>query len=138
MLIGEGSLRSDLAAQAERLGISEHVHFWGLERNVARLYPELDVFALTSDAEGTSISLLEAMASGVCPVATYVGGNPAVIGDAGVLVGTRRPDEFAEALRVLGEDPARRAALAKAARARVVAQFSDEVMLDAYEALYRR
>jgi glycosyltransferase involved in cell wall biosynthesis len=138
VLIGEGSLRSDLAAQAERLGISEHVHFWGLERNVARLYPELDVFALTSDAEGTSISLLEAMASGVCPVATYVGGNPAVIGDAGVLVGTRRPDEFAEALRVLGEDPARRAALAKAARARVVAQFSDEVMLDAYEALYRR
>jgi glycosyltransferase involved in cell wall biosynthesis len=137
VLIGEGSLRGDLTAQAERLGVGAHVHFWGLERDVARLYPELDVFALTSDAEGTSISLLEAMASGVCPVATAVGGNPAVVGEAGLLVGAKRADEFAEALCVLAADPARRAALAKAARARVVAQFSDEAMLDAYERLYR-
>lgn len=138
VLIGEGSLRGDLSAQAERLGIGAHVHFWGLERDVARLYPELDVFALTSDAEGTSISLLEAMASGVCPLATAVGGNPAVVGDAGVLVGAKRPDELAEAIHVLAADPARRRALAKDARARVAAQFSDEAMLDAYEALYRR
>ena len=77
------------------------------------------------------------MASGVCPVATAVGGNPAVVGEAGLLVGAKRPDEFEAALRVLAADPARRAALANAARARVVAQFSDEPMLDAYERLYR-
>lgn len=138
VLIGDGGLRGDLTAQAERLGIDHHVHFWGLERNVARLYPELDVFALTSDAEGTSISLLEAMASGVCPVATDVGGNPAVIGEAGVLVGPRRPDAFARALCDLAAEPAQRATLGAAARARVVVQLSDEAMVDAYERLYEK
>lgn len=136
VLIGDGALRGDLAAQAERLGVGGHVHFWGLELNVARLYPELDVFALTSDLEGTSISLLEAMASGVCPVATDVGGNPAVVGEAGVLVGARRPDAFAQALGALAGDPARRATLGAAARARVEAEFSDAAMLDAYERVY--
>lgn len=137
VLIGEGSLREELAALARRLEVDAHVHFWGLERNVARLYPELDVFALTSDAEGTSISLLEAMASGVCPVATSVGGNPAVIGDAGMLVGARRPDELAAAIAALAADQARRMSLGAAARARVAAKFSDEAMLDQYEQVYR-
>ena len=138
VLIGDGALRADLAAQAQRLGVSGHVHFWGLERNVARLYPELDVFALTSDAEGTSISLLEAMASGVCPVATHVGGNPAVVGDAGVLVGVKRPDALADAFAALAADKGRRAALGRAARAHVAARFSDEAMLDAYERVYEK
>jgi glycosyltransferase involved in cell wall biosynthesis len=136
VVIGIGTLRAELEAQAMRLGIAEHVHFWGLERNVARLYGELDIFTLTSDAEGTSISLLEAMASGVCPVATNVGGNPAVVGEAGVLVGARRPEELAAAIRALVGDPERRKALGQAARERVARLFSDETMLDRYEALY--
>lgn len=137
VLIGEGGLREELGALATRLGVARDIHFWGLERNVARLYPELDIFALTSDAEGTSISLLEAMASGVCPLATNVGGNPAVVGEAGVLVGKRRPDELAGAIRSLVSEPARRKALGEAARARVAKLFSDEAMLDAYERVYR-
>ena len=137
VLIGEGSLRAALEAQATRLGVSQHVHFWGLETDMPRLYPELDVFTLTSDLEGTSISLLEAMASGVCPLATRVGGNPALIGEAGVMVGKGRTDELAAAIAGLVADPARRRALGRAARERVAARFSDEAMLDAYEAVYR-
>ena len=136
VLIGDGSLRADLEAQAARLGVSGQVHFWGMATNVAQLCGELDVFALTSDAEGTSISLLEAMASGVCPLATRVGGNPAVIGDAGVLVEARRPDQLAAAIGALVLEPTRRLALGHAARARVAARFNDEAMLDAYEAVY--
>jgi glycosyltransferase involved in cell wall biosynthesis len=136
VLIGEGSLRAELEAEALRLGIAEHVHFWGLEANVAPLYGELDIFTLTSDAEGTSISLLEAMASSICPVATHVGGNPVAVGDAGILVGARRPDELATAIRSLADDPERRKALGRAARERVERLYSDEAMLDRYEEVY--
>ncbi len=139
VLIGDGGLRGDLEALATGLGISDSVHFWGLESDVAPLYPELDIFTLTSDLEGTSISLLEAMASGVCAIATRVGGNPAVVGDGGaaLLVEPRRPDQLAAALRELVPDAARRRRIGAAARARVVAHFSDESMLDAYERIYR-
>jgi glycosyltransferase involved in cell wall biosynthesis len=137
VLIGDGSLRGELESMAARLGVAEHIHFWGLERDVAPLYRQFDVFTLTSDAEGTSISLLEAMASGVCPLATRVGGNPAVIGEAGVLVDARCPEQLAGAIGELARDGARRLALGSAARARVSAMFSDEAMLDAYERVYR-
>lgn len=143
VLVGEGALEGQLRQQAKDLGVADRVHFWGLERHVARLYPELDIFVLSSDAEGTSISLLEAMASGVCPVATSVGGNPAVVGNgegqsqSGVLVGRRRPDELAAAIGQLAADPIRRRRIGLAARERIVAHFSDETMVDAYERLYR-
>ena len=136
VLIGEGPLKDDLQAQAAQRGVGDHVHFWGLEANVARLYPELDVFVLTSNLEGTSISLMEAMACGVCPLVTAVGGNPAVVGDAGVLVEPKRPDLMAAAIAALSGNAARRRALGIAARSRVESQFSDEAMIAAYERLY--
>jgi glycosyltransferase involved in cell wall biosynthesis len=140
VLIGDGSLRADHEALAEKLGIRARVHFWGVDTNTARLHPELDIFTLTSDAEGTSISLLEAMASGVCPIATRVGGNPALVGEpaegAGLMVEPRRPDQLADAIVALAADATRRTTKGAAARTRVAKHFSDEAMLDAYEALY--
>ena len=105
VLIGEGPLREALQQQAETLGIGQRVHFWGLDADVARLYPELDVFVLSSNLEGTSISLLEAMASATCPVATAVGGNMALIEDgvSGVLVPAREPGPLAAALVAIAE-----------------------------------
>ena len=61
VLIGEGSLRPQLEQRARELGVVDSIHFWGIEADVAALYPEFDIFTLTSTAEGTSISLLEAM-----------------------------------------------------------------------------
>ena len=136
VLIGEGPLKDDLQAQAASCGIADRVHFWGLEADVARLYPELDLFSLTSNLEGTSISLLEAMASGVCPIVTAVGGNPAAVGDAGVLVAAQRPDQMAAAIVELAANAERRRSLGATARQRVEAHFSDDAMITAYEKLY--
>ena len=106
---------------------------------MSRIYPEFDVFALTSTIEGTSISMLEAMASAVCPVATAVGGNVDLLGggSSGVLVPRDEAGKLAEVLGALAGDPERRDALGRAARARVETRFSETSMVDRYEELYR-
>jgi glycosyltransferase involved in cell wall biosynthesis len=120
VLVGLGPLEGELRALARDLGIAERVVFAGSRDDVFALLPALDVFALSSRFEGLPIALLEAMASGVAPVATRVGGIPEVITDGrdGVLVDPGDPTGLAAALtRVLGDDD-ERARIAACARAR--------------------
>src|SRR5438093_10224690 len=56
------------------------VRLFGWRDDVERLLTGFDVFTLASRSEGTSVSLLEAMSAGVCPVVTDVGGNRSVLG----------------------------------------------------------
>jgi glycosyltransferase involved in cell wall biosynthesis len=137
-IVGDGPLRSRLEARARELGIRGAIHFTGDVRDPAPVYRAFDVFVLPSLAEGTSISLLEAMASGACIVATAVGGNAALLADgaAGRLVPSDDPAALAAALVDLLEDRARRCALGRAARARAVTEYSHNRMVDQYEVLY--
>ena len=88
VLAGDGQLRSDLERLAIELGIASRVQFLGVRRDVPDLLRAADVFALTSVSEGASITVLEAMASGVACVLTGVGGNPELVRDGldGLLV----------------------------------------------------
>lgn len=140
VIVGDGPLRRDLEERVASLGLTGAVHFIGLERDVAPIYADFDAFVLSSHSEGTSMSMLEAMASGIACVATAVGGNPALLADGrcGMLVPAGDPESLANALHDLIGDDVRRGRLAEAARARVLAHFSECAMLDAYVALYRR
>ncbi len=80
LLVGDGSERGMLEELARALGIADRVRFLGWRDEVERVYGALDCFTLTSRSEGTSISLLEAMSTGLCPVVTDVGGNRRVLG----------------------------------------------------------
>jgi glycosyltransferase involved in cell wall biosynthesis len=139
-IAGEGPLRPALEAQALALGLRDDIRFLGETRDVAALYREFDVFALSSRSEGTSISLLEAMASGVCVVATAVGGTPKLLGEGryGRLVPAGDAGALAAGLAALLRDDEERRRLAVAARREVLAKYSLDAMLTAYECEYEQ
>jgi glycosyltransferase involved in cell wall biosynthesis len=101
VLVGEGRLRAELAAQAAAGGISDRVHLAGVvpQPTVARWIGAADALCLASDNEGTPNVIVEALASGVPVVATRVGGIPELVtpGLNGDLV-PRDPAALARAL----------------------------------------
>lgn len=138
VIAGDGSERAALEALATELGIASRVRFLGWRNDADRLYGAFDLFTLTSLSEGTSISLLEAMSSGVCPVATDVGGNRAVLGPG--LESQVVPSDDVAALAAAWSrqlaDPGLRASLGAQARLRVQSEFSLARMVEAHIMLY--
>jgi glycosyltransferase involved in cell wall biosynthesis len=77
VVIGDGPLRGQLVASAEKLGLSARVRFLGARVDGPQLIAELDVLAVPSlSNEGTPLVTLEALSAGVPVVASSVGGIP--------------------------------------------------------------
>lgn len=70
LVLGEGELRGDLEALAIDLGIADRVEMPGFVDEPAAYYRSADLFALSSNYEGLSLALLEAMAAGMRVAAT--------------------------------------------------------------------
>jgi len=140
VLAGEGPERAALTALAASLGIASRVHLLGHSNDVDRVLGAFDVFVLPSISEGMSNTLLEAMAAGVPPVASDVGGNGEIVRDG--IDGRLFPSDDEAALRAclvaLCGDGAERARLAAAARERVLSTFDIDQMIERYERLYER
>lgn len=140
VILGRGTLKGALEAEAERLGIRSHVHLLGLRDDVPNWLGAMDVFVLPSLSEGLPLSVLEAMAAGRPIVATKVGGVPEVVEDGvtGFLVPPAAPDALAERMLAVLGDPVRATTMGAAGRARVQATFSLPEMANRYRALYQR
>lgn len=138
VLAGDGSLREELQALARTLDLCGQVTFLGWWDDPEGLLRALDIFALTSVSEGTSISLLEAMSTGCCPVVTRVGGNPHVLGPelAHRLVESGNPESVAAGLADAVRDRDRRRADGARGRQRVCDTFAVRRMVEAYSRLY--
>lgn len=109
VIVGDGELRSQLEQQVINYHIQPYVSFIGWVENLAPLLHELSALALTSNNEGTPVSIIEAMAAGVPVIATAVGGVPDVLeyGRLGTLIPPQNAQLFAEGvIRVLeGQHP---------------------------------
>lgn len=79
LVVGDGPLRYELESLSVSLEIQKKVCFAGSRNDVARLLAEMDVFVLPSLAEGSPISLIEAMSVRLPVVATAVGAIPNII-----------------------------------------------------------
>lgn len=137
VIVGDGEERGRLQALAERLGLGPRVVFAGAVPNTALSdwYSAADLLMLASSREGWANVLLEAMACGTPVVATRVGGNAEVLGDAevGRLVRARDTASLAEAVLSLLARPPERAAVRRYAE-----QFSWQATSEAQLALFRR
>jgi glycosyltransferase involved in cell wall biosynthesis len=107
VIVGDGPLRNDLEAQAEKLALPPgYLHFLGRRMDVPDLLSAMDIFVSCSDFEGMPIAILEAMASGKPIVATKVGGVPEVLQDryTGLLVSPNDLESMTEAIVELATD----------------------------------
>jgi glycosyltransferase involved in cell wall biosynthesis len=140
MLVGDGALRSELERLARDLGLAERTHFLGERRDIASLLRAMDVFCLPSLTEGTSLTLLEAMATGLPVVATAVGGNPEVVADqvSGLLVKPGEPDQLAHALLCVFQDGQWARRLGHAGREIVRQRYSMQAMVERYAGIYQQ
>ena len=138
LVVGDGPLRGELAADAERRGIASQVRLLGDRADVRDVLAALDVFVLPSRTEGMSNALLEAMSMALPVVATAVGGTPEVVADgrSGLLVPADDAAAMARAVdRVLAE-PAFGATLGGAARRVVEDRYGARNMVRRLEAVY--
>jgi sugar transferase (PEP-CTERM/EpsH1 system associated) len=138
LIAGDGELRGELRSISEQLGISQSVSFLGLRKDVAELLHIFHLFALSSITEGTSLTILEAMAASLPVVATDVGGNSKLVvnGKTGIVVPPRDPNALAEAIINILSNPDKAAQMGMYAHKRFTENFSLTHMLEKYENLY--
>ena len=138
-ILGEGSLRAALEAQAADLGLlGGIVEFRGAVSDIAAEYRKADILVLTSDYEGTPNVALEAMASGLAVVAARVGGIPDILSceKTGFLIDSSDLTAMAITLLTLINDPTLRAKIGSSAREYVLANHSPEQLPKALSGVY--
>src|SRR5947208_9758245 len=137
VVVGSGSERRRL----ERRYANRRIVFTGQvldETERIAMLRAMDILVFPSMVEGLSLSLLEAMACGVAPVATDVGSDGEALRGAGVVLDPKDLDgQLRLAMRTLLEFPEFRAELGRRARARAVERYSLSDNLDRLLAVYR-
>lgn len=138
VIVGDGELRPSLEARAQRVGLGDRLFFLGWRPDLRLVYGDLDVVVLTSDNEGTPVSVLEALAAGRAVVATAVGGVPDVLGQSerGILVPRREPSSVADAVMSLLQRADLRERLGRAGRLHVHPAYDVGTLVARVEALY--
>jgi sugar transferase (PEP-CTERM/EpsH1 system associated) len=139
VIVGDGPQRAAIETElASKADLRRHTLLTGDVQNVADWLNVFDIFVLPSLSEGMSNTLLEAMAVGVAPIATAVGGNCEVLehGHSGMLVQPGNAKDICDLLIQLAAASERRCELGRQARERVIARFSVERMLKRYEEMY--
>jgi glycosyltransferase involved in cell wall biosynthesis len=139
-LVGEGEREAAMRDQITMLNLWERVRLLPGNTDVAELLFASQIFILATKFEAFPISILEAMRAGLPVVTTDVGGIAEAVGhqETGVLVPAGDRSALRDALGRLITEPALRSKLGDAGRARYLAQFTSELMVEDTLRVYDR
>lgn len=140
LIFGQGPLEAELRAEVEAAGLAGAVHFTGFRHDLPRWLGGLDLLVHPADMEGLGVSLLQASAAAVPIVTSRAGGLPEAVQDGvtGILCPPGDVAALGAAIDRLAGDPALRARYGAAGRARILAEFSIDAMVDGNLRIYRQ
>ena len=138
MVGADYGLREAVTKQISELGLEQKVRIVDSDPHPEKIFSAMDVYVCTSESEGFSNVLLEAMACGKPVIATNVGGNPEAVvdGETGLLVACKSPQAVADAAKKLIQESGIRLVMGMLGRQRVEQHFSLDRMVRMHEQLY--
>lgn len=138
IIIGEGPLRAEVERILQEGNASQYAWLPGPRNDIPEILRMLDCFVLPSQAEGTSCTLQEAMASGLHCIATAVGGTPKLIEDgvSGDLIPPDNVSALTNALWRAMTETACSEGIGKSARETALGSFAVHGMMSEYAKLF--
>lgn len=140
IIVGDGPQRQQLEQLIRELGIGHAASILGFRSDIDELLGKADIFVLSSNYEGISIALLEAMRAGLPVIATRVGGVPETVRDreTGLLVAANDESAFLEAMLQLVSTPDLQKKFGQAGHAFFKKEFSLEQMTTRTVGIYQQ
>jgi glycosyltransferase involved in cell wall biosynthesis len=134
---GDGPMRRGLERKALELGLGARVHFLGTRDDIPALLSASSILVRPSLTEGRSLAIMEAMASGICVVASDIAPNRELIRHdvTGLLTPVGDHEVLAQALRRLTADAAQRESIGAAARDAILKSTWDATARETAEVL---
>lgn len=137
IICGAGNQHDDLLALSQKLGLGDQVKLMGVRRDIAQWMADADIYLFPSFREGLSVSLMEAMTSGLPVICSDIRGNRDLIAaeGGGLLCRPNDADEFACAILRLKDSSELRRRMGEHNR-QSVERFSTERVLEELKEIY--
>lgn len=137
IIAGQGALQQHLENLIETQNLQNRVKLLGFRTDVKELYEAADIFVFPSFREGLSLSVMEAMASGLPCVASKIRGNIDLLanGEGGFLCNPQNASEFAEKLNLLAANVALREKMGRTNQM-TIQKFSTETVIKEMQSIY--
>ena len=137
-VVGDGPELESVKEYCKSLNLVDKVSFTGFKTNINEILSEMDICVVSSDYEGISIAILEAMSLGMPVIASAVGGNPEIVNDneTGILFSKGNADELATAIQKLSKNKKLAENMGENGLKRFLNHFHEKYVLEQYSDLY--
>ena len=139
VIVGDGEEKEKLVKMVESNNMKEHFIFLGYRSDIQNVISQLDFIVLSSLWEGLPLTPIEAFSVGKTVIGTAVDGTSEIIRDDvdGYLVEPRNPEQIADKINYLIENPEIRMELEKQARQKYLDEFSFDKLAQSYVEFYQ-